>query len=155
VVMYEGEVVQIGTPEDLFERPRHTFVGYFIGSPGMNVAPVTIEGSKAVLGGHAIELARRYPDAPVGATIELGTRPEFIRFVDNGAGTGGEGLPVTVKRIDDIGRFKVAKVELSGVPLAVVADEDTVIDGDKARIVFDPDHVHIYADSQLVEGTRL
>src|SRR5882672_2141272 len=38
VVMYEGEVVQIGTPEDLFERPEHTFVGYFIGSPGMNVA---------------------------------------------------------------------------------------------------------------------
>ena len=40
VVMYEGEVVQIGTPEDLFERPAHTFVGYFIGSPGMNVLPV-------------------------------------------------------------------------------------------------------------------
>ena len=37
VVMYEGEVVQIGTPEELFERPAHTFVGYFIGSPGMNV----------------------------------------------------------------------------------------------------------------------
>ena len=65
-----------------------------------------------------------------------------------------QSLPVTVKRVDDIGRFKVAKVELAGVPLAVVADEDTVIDGDKGRIVFDPDHVHIYADSQLVEGAR-
>ena len=40
VVMYDGEVVQIGTPAELFERPRHTFVGYFIGSPGMNVLPV-------------------------------------------------------------------------------------------------------------------
>src|SRR3546814_12721539 len=39
VVMYEGEVVQIGTPEELFEVPAHTFVGYFIGSPGMNVLP--------------------------------------------------------------------------------------------------------------------
>jgi glycerol transport system ATP-binding protein len=152
VVMYEGEVVQIGTPEDLFERPMHTFVGYFIGSPGMNVAPVSIEGNRAILGGHAIELARFYPDAPVGATMELGTRPEFIRFAENGGARDGEGLPVTVKRVDDIGRFKVAKVELAGVSLAVVADEDTVIDGDEARIVFDPDHVHIYADSQLVEG---
>ena len=35
VVMYEGEVVQIGTPEELFDRPAHTFVGYFVGSPGM------------------------------------------------------------------------------------------------------------------------
>jgi glycerol transport system ATP-binding protein len=34
VVMYDGEIVQIGTPAELFERPKHTFVGYFIGSPG-------------------------------------------------------------------------------------------------------------------------
>ena len=33
VVMLEGEVVQIGTPQELFEQPAHTFVGYFIGSP--------------------------------------------------------------------------------------------------------------------------
>ncbi len=33
VVMYDGGIVQIGTPAELFERPRHTFVGYFIGSP--------------------------------------------------------------------------------------------------------------------------
>ena len=35
-VMYQGKIVQFGTPQDLFERPNHTFVGYFIGSPGMN-----------------------------------------------------------------------------------------------------------------------
>ncbi len=33
VVMYDGQIVQIGTPAELFERPSHTFVGYFIGSP--------------------------------------------------------------------------------------------------------------------------
>ncbi|MFM7445486.1 MAG: ABC transporter ATP-binding protein, partial [Tabrizicola sp.] len=37
VVMHEGRVVQMGTPEELFETPAHTFVGYFIGSPGMNL----------------------------------------------------------------------------------------------------------------------
>ena len=37
VVMYDGRVVQMGTPEELFETPAHTFVGYFIGSPGMNL----------------------------------------------------------------------------------------------------------------------
>ncbi|TIU78833.1 MAG: ABC transporter ATP-binding protein, partial [Mesorhizobium sp.] len=50
VVMYDGEIVQIGTPAELFERPRHTFVGYFIGSPGMNVLPVALEGRTALLG---------------------------------------------------------------------------------------------------------
>jgi glycerol transport system ATP-binding protein len=47
VVMYEGEVVQIGTPEELFNEPAHTFVGYFIGSPGMNVIPCEIERQTA------------------------------------------------------------------------------------------------------------
>jgi glycerol transport system ATP-binding protein len=37
VVMNNGEVVQSGTPIELFEKPRHTFVGHFIGSPGMNL----------------------------------------------------------------------------------------------------------------------
>ena len=39
VVMNNGMVVQIGTPVELFERPKHTFVGHFIGSPGMNLLP--------------------------------------------------------------------------------------------------------------------
>ena len=42
VVMHEGTVVQIGSPVELFERPRHTFVGHFIGSPGMNVLPCEV-----------------------------------------------------------------------------------------------------------------
>ena len=63
VVMYEGEVVQIGTPEDLFERPAHTFVGYFIGSPGMNVVPVDGRRRRSArLGAQEIEL----PGAPGG-----------------------------------------------------------------------------------------
>jgi glycerol transport system ATP-binding protein len=147
VVMYEGEVVQIGTPEELFVRPGHTFVGYFIGSPGMNVAPVSVTGDRAILAGHTIPLGRAYPDLPAGARIELGARPEFIRLSRD-----GEGLPVRVRRIDDVGRYKVARVDLSGVPLDVIASEDAVIDGEEARILFDPRFAHIYADGRLVEG---
>jgi glycerol transport system ATP-binding protein len=56
VVMYDGEVVQIGTPEELFETPAHTFVGYFIGSPGMNVIPCEIDGKTAKVGDLQIDL---------------------------------------------------------------------------------------------------
>ena len=56
VVMYDGRVVQVGTPEELFERPNHTFVGYFIGSPGMNVMPAIVDGRTAVVAGHPIAL---------------------------------------------------------------------------------------------------
>jgi glycerol transport system ATP-binding protein len=37
VVMFEDEVMQVGTPQDMFETPDHTFVGYVIGSPGMGI----------------------------------------------------------------------------------------------------------------------
>src|SRR5690606_8857280 len=80
VVMYDGEIVQIGTPDELFERPGHTFVGYFIGSPGMNVLPVSVEGDRALIGTNSVTL----PGAPVGSAqgkpLELGIRPEFIRL---------------------------------------------------------------------------
>src|SRR3984885_2789873 len=39
VVMHDGRVVQSGTPADLFDRPAHTFVGYFIGSPPQKNLP--------------------------------------------------------------------------------------------------------------------
>ena len=51
VVMNQGEVVQAGTPIDLFEKPQHTFVGHFIGSPGMNVLPCEVKGGMACLRG--------------------------------------------------------------------------------------------------------
>src|SRR6266545_3119543 len=62
VVMLDGRVVQAGTPVDLFERPRHTFVGHFIGSPGMNLLPCELSNGVARFGGIAIETA-----APVRA----------------------------------------------------------------------------------------
>src|SRR5205814_6103581 len=74
VVMHEGSVVQTGTPEELFARPAHTFVGYFIGSPGMNVLPAEVQGRHARVAGRALELARSYGALPAGARIEIGIR---------------------------------------------------------------------------------
>jgi len=53
VVMHEGTVVQVGTPVELFERPRHTFVGHFIGSPGMNILPCEVDNGVARFAGFA------------------------------------------------------------------------------------------------------
>ena len=47
VVMTRGRAVQVGSASDLFERPRHTFVGHFIGSPGMNFLPAARLGCPA------------------------------------------------------------------------------------------------------------
>src|SRR5260221_1849200 len=51
VVMHDGRVVQSGTPAELFDKPEHTFVGYFIGSPGMNNIPAPGGGPRARIQG--------------------------------------------------------------------------------------------------------
>ncbi|WP_308419617.1 ABC transporter ATP-binding protein [Chitinimonas koreensis] len=56
VVMYEGQVVQMGTPQDLFETPAHTFVGHFIGSPGMNLLPCELNGASIRLGEQSLAI---------------------------------------------------------------------------------------------------
>jgi glycerol transport system ATP-binding protein len=146
--MYEGEVVQMGTPEDLFERPAHTFVGYFIGSPGMNVAPVQVEGSRARLGQQDVRLASAYPDLAKGARIELGIRPEYVRV-----GADVSGIPGRVLKVDDIGRYRVVRVDIDGNVFNAIAGEGARIEGDVTNVALDPANIHIYADSRRVDAT--
>jgi hypothetical protein len=88
VVMYDGQIVQIGTPAELFERPKHTFVGYFIGSPGMNVLPAAVEGAGAHRRQTSPASARAaYRPRPRARATELGIRPEFMPL-------GALGMPV-------------------------------------------------------------
>lgn len=141
VVMYDGQIVQIGTPAELFERPSHTFVGYFIGSPGMNVMPVDIDGSTARLGDQTVALGYS-PKTDRAARMELGIRPEFIRI-------GREGMPVSISKVEDIGRQKIVRAQFSGRPIAIVVSEDGEIPADP-RVTFDPSAINIYADSWRV-----
>ena len=149
VVMYEGEVVQIGTPEELFDDPAHTFVGYFIGSPGMNVLPCDVAGDKLTLGGREITLGRRYPK--MSGKTEVGVRPEFVRLAPAGQGAAG-GLPITVTAVEDIGRFKIVRAQLQGHSFDAVLPEGSEVPAEASAVV-DPARLKIYHDSHLVRGT--
>ncbi|SIP89420.1 carbohydrate ABC transporter ATP-binding protein, CUT1 family [Rhizobium sp. RU33A] len=141
VVMYDGQIVQIGTPAELFERPSHTFVGYFIGSPGMNVMPAKVSGATAIVGDQTINL----PGAPKlsgQSKIELGVRPEFIRL-------GREGMPISIAKVEDIGRQKIVRARFADQSLSIVVPEDADIPADP-RITFVPEGLGIFADSWRV-----
>ena len=78
VVLHEGTVVQVGTPVELFEEPQHTFVGHFIGSPGMNFLPCDIVDGVASFAGNNLETATRQLPEVRPQLLEVGVRPEFI-----------------------------------------------------------------------------
>lgn len=148
VVMHDGRVVQSGTPAELFDKPAHTFVGYFIGSPGMNILPAEVRGREAKVGGHVIALNRSYDNLPAGAKIEIGVRPEFVDAVAPAPGL----LTSKIERIDDLGRIRFARVRVGDVKLAARAPGGFTSPDGNAGLKFDPAHVHVYADSLLVEG---
>jgi glycerol transport system ATP-binding protein len=142
VVMYEGQIVQIGSPGELFERPQHTFVGYFIGSPGMNVLPVELDGKVARFGSVSIDLPGGV-EIGKGTRVELGIRPEYLRL-------RREGLPVKLGKVDDIGRHRIAHARLEDKELAIVVPETEEIPAEP-RLAFDPKGINLYADSWRVE----
>ena len=144
VVMSEGQVVQIGTPEELFEAPAHTFVGFFIGSPGMNLLDAQVEGDKATIGATEIALPAGF-GTPVGK-VQIGVRPEYTRLAASG------GLPVKVNRVEDVGRHKIVRAEYFGKAINLIVDEGTEIGTDMTQVVFDPAKVNVYVDDWRVQG---
>ena len=145
IVMYAGKVVQTGTPEALFQQPEHTFVGYFIGSPGMNILPCQLAGDQAVVAGHHLPLAANYQRYAGEKDIKLGVRPEHLRLTDSGSG-----LPVRTRRIDDIGRHRIGRFQLQDFAVNAILDEAPP--GEQAWLTADPQYLHVYINDQRVPG---
>jgi len=157
VVMQHGAVLQRGTPEELFRRPAHTYVGYFIGSPGMNVMPCEVErqagGARARIGAYEVALsATGAADAPSGH-LELGIRPEHIVVLGD-AEAGG--LPVSVTAVEDHGRFRIVTGKLGDhrikIRLGQVATPgaSAITVGATLRVRLPPEHICLYRDGRIV-----
>ncbi|WOI56824.1 ABC transporter ATP-binding protein [Palleronia sp. LCG004] len=141
VVMHDGRVVQIGTPDELFERPAHTFVGYFIGSPGMNLFDARIDGTKAVIAGTQFDLGTSY--ATRGGATKIGVRPEYIRL-------GEHGLPARVRRVEDVGRHKIVRLDMSGQEVAAIVNEGARVPDGGTHVQFVEGGVNVYEDEWRV-----
>jgi glycerol transport system ATP-binding protein len=144
VVMHEGSVVQVGSPVDLFERPRHTFVGHFIGSPGMNILPCEVGDGGVLFAGRRIDVENR-PTVPLnGRRTEIGVRPEFVLLDERG-------IPVQILKVSDAGRYRIVEARCGENPIKLLLEEGVAVPAGNAGVRFDPAHTRLYADGQLLE----
>ncbi len=150
-VMYDGQIVQFGTPRELFERPNHTFVGYFIGSPGMNLSKV-----KRCPGGVQFaslnmplsdELNKLLEDIP-SDNLKIGIRPEFVHVWDTPVDDGYE---CDLVHVEDLGTYKILTLRLGGWDLKARVDEDHRVSGNTAWVSFPAQWLKLYVDEYLVE----
>jgi glycerol transport system ATP-binding protein len=148
VVMTQGEVVQSGTAQELFETPEHTFVGHFIGNPGMNFLPCELDSAVATVNGCAfpIDPAIAARARALGGPFKLGIRPEFIELSDE--------LPdakrIAIHSVQPMGAHTMIAAQLAQQPLWIKARHDVQPTSDTAWMRVPSERILVYANERRV-----
>lgn len=151
VVMTRGRAVQVGSASELFERPRHTFVGHFIGSPGMNFLPVRWDGRVLDVAGRSIAAGSgvSLPALADTGDFTIGVRPEYVALATEGdAGA----LPATVTRLQDVGTYLLLTARLGEVLLKARLAPGTAVPAEGSTVwlsIVGP-HACFYKNEELV-----
>lgn len=151
-VMHGGQIVQFGTPRELFERPRHTFVGFFVGSPGMNLIGVQAEQGGVGFGEQHLplpEALRGQLPALAGKRLQIGIRPEFVHVVDEPCAGA---MQAEVVRLEDLGTYKILSFRLQGHLLKARLPEEQTLAREVVWVSFPAQWLMLYADDLLVEA---
>ncbi|WP_394787044.1 TOBE domain-containing protein, partial [Rhodoferax sp.] len=127
VVLRAGRIEQVGTPLELYNRPRNQFVAGFIGSPRMNFVPVA-----------------KVPGAKPG-THTVGIRPEHAQLSDSGP------LLLTVSSVEQLGGSSVLHGHVvPEAPFEVILDGQTSIkSGAVVNVQAPPEQVHCFDQNGL------
>ncbi|QWW71499.1 ABC transporter ATP-binding protein [Rhizobium sp. WYJ-E13] len=142
VVLQGGRVEQIGSPLELYDRPRNIFVAGFLGSPAMNFLEGTLENSSspslALPGGARVKLSQA-PANSAGKPLTLGIRPEDISL------GGDEGVEAIVKVVEPTGSETHVAVEVEGKELTwVVRERVSLVPEQRVKLSFATPKVHFF-----------
>jgi ABC-type sugar transport system ATPase subunit len=145
-VMNAGDIQQIGSPDEIYHRPRTRFVAEFIGDPPMNIVPCDIVRSGLTT---AVRTALHGPvdleDLDVGfGTHLLGVRPHDVLVVKPGA----VGAATTrVRFVENLGATHVLHVDYGDRLIAAVAPPNTARPGDNIAISLRPGAMHLIREA--------
>ena len=154
VVMKDGVVQQVDTPQNLYDKPGNLFVAGFMGSPQMNFldAVVDVQGDKASLqiAGQSIELppakAKKLIDGGyAGKTVTFGIRPEDVDDSEMVVSTSKAVFESTINVYELLGAEVYLYFDLAEFPITARVDSRTTArPGDKVKFAFDVEKIHIF-----------
>ena len=136
LVMNAGRVEQIGTPEEVYNRPATTFVAGFIGSPPMNLQRGVAAGASFSIGGATLTLPEA---APTQGEVILGVRPEHI---DNWRAESG--WPLNVEMVEMLGAERLVHGKLGDSPFTLRIDATLAppVVGETLQLAISAKHLH-------------
>jgi multiple sugar transport system ATP-binding protein len=146
VIIANGTIQQVGSPDEIYNHPVNLFVADFIGSPAMNLFDVRLDGTTLVGDGFAYELsedlAAEARSNATGDRLVLGIRPEDIRMATD---PGPNTVETQVDVVEPVGSDNYVYVTLAGQECTVRAAADVrPTPGDPALVTFDESSVHLF-----------
>jgi ABC-type sugar transport system ATPase subunit len=147
VVLEKGEIRQVGSPWEMYNRPANRFVASFIGSPAMNflagTASTEIGGLRVTMGDTSVLLPARTGTDPVVGPVELGIRPEHIRITREPGQIAGKAVVV-----EYLGNTSYAYVDTAMGQVIVEADQiEGIASGDSVGLTIDAAQAHVFDPS--------
>ncbi|WP_319561426.1 ABC transporter ATP-binding protein [Marispirochaeta sp.] len=150
-VMQVGKIDQTGTPEELHEYPASMFIGYFIGSPGMNMMDCTVAPDGTVFyNGTSFHVPKRLAAELLeyGTEFTLGIRPENVELSMKQEKNTMSG---TVKLVEDTGAYKIVTVNMGSLDLKTRASETMKVeDGQTVWMKFPEKDLKFFKDGKKV-----
>lgn len=147
-VMKDGLLMQVGSPQELYDHPTNVFVAGFIGSPAMNFATVkATEGEDLMLGSAKLNLsgaaARAAADRPKGADLLIGFRPEHLDITEGRADTIA--IPALVDVVEYLGNEELIHARAEGTEIvALVPSDRQVKPGDQVNLGVPLEKLHMF-----------
>ena len=133
-VMKGGVVQQLGTPDDIYNRPANTYVATFIGSPTMNLLRGAATGGQFGIQGAALNLA---PPALSANEVLLGVRPEHLVMQDSAPWRG------KVSGVEPTGPDTYVMVDTAAGSVTLRTDAQTRVQpGDSVGLAVEPANAH-------------
>jgi len=146
VVMNNGHIEQVGTPDEVYHAPASLFVAGFIGAPTMNLIPVQRGDSnqvRLVENGQAIALPK--PIAESASALMLGMRPEDVDVAQGAIAPGQVDMPAIVEVVEPLGADTLVFTKMSGHPVvARVRPDVRPKPGETVDLRFDLARAHLF-----------
>lgn len=149
-IMNKGAIVQTGTPEELFLNPATPFVGFFIGSPGMNMMDCEVNDHAIIAGGISFQISGEKVQKIKGldGKIQLGIRPEFV---ETRTSPGDNWNTFELKLVENVGAYQILTLESSGLRIkARVDDRFNAREKDPVQVHFPEDKLRLYFNERLI-----
>jgi sn-glycerol 3-phosphate transport system ATP-binding protein len=138
ILLDQGTIQQIGSPEILYHRPKNLFVASFIGSPSMNLLDASLDGGSFRLGPQSFSTG-----LSISGPVTIGIRPEAIK-------TDGD-IPAIVTMVENLGARFLIDARVDGHSLMVLSNDRPRTDS--INVSIHPKDIHVF-DKNTGESLR-